>query len=141
MTSALGGAESATQAVALHRKIGETPRVDSTRLQPAYDANGLITAVCTDVRSGEVLMVAHMNAEAFAKTIETGLATFWSRSRETLWTKGETSGNVMQVMEMRIDCDQDCLWLKVEPAGPACHTGETSCFYRRVEDGAFVRDE
>lgn len=109
-------------------------------LDPAWDANGLITAVCTDANTGGVLMVAHMNADALAKTFETGLATFWSRSRKALWTKGETSGNVMRVVETRIDCDQDCLWLKVQPAGPACHTGEASCFYRRVEGAALVRD-
>jgi len=129
------------QAVALGGKIGETRAVDETRLQPTFDDNGLITAVCSDARSGELLMVAHMNVDALAKTLECGLATFWSRTRQTLWTKGETSGNVMHVIEARIDCDQDCLWLKVEPAGPACHTGATSCFYRRVENGALVRDD
>jgi phosphoribosyl-AMP cyclohydrolase len=101
-------------------------------LQPKYDANGLITAVVTDADSHELLMVAHMNADALAATIATNEATFWSRSRGELWRKGVTSGNVMRVREMRIDCDQDALWLMVEPAGPACHTGARSCFYRRV---------
>lgn len=101
-------------------------------LDPKYDANGLITAVVTDAETGAVLMLAHMNAEALAKTRETGFAWFWSRSRGKLWQKGETSGHVLEVREMRIDCDQDALWVIATPAGPACHTGATSCFYRRV---------
>lgn len=101
-------------------------------LDPKYDAAGLLTAVVTDHASGEVLMVAHMNAQALAMTRESGLAHFWSRSRGALWKKGETSGNMLRVAEMRIDCDQDCVWLMVEPAGPACHTGASSCFFRRV---------
>lgn len=113
---------------------------DVDRLNPRYDANGLVTAVCTDAKSGAVLMVAHMNADAVARTFETGLATFWSRSRRALWTKGESSGNVMRVMEVRIDCDQDCLWLKVDPAGPACHTGAATCFFRRVDGDVLVRE-
>jgi phosphoribosyl-AMP cyclohydrolase len=108
-------------------------------LDPKYDAAGLITAVATDM-AGQLLMVAHMNAEALAATLETGEATFWSRSRERLWKKGETSGHVLRVQEVRIDCDQDAVWLKVEPQGPACHTGAVSCFYRRIEDGRLVRD-
>jgi phosphoribosyl-AMP cyclohydrolase len=105
-------------------------------LDPKYDANGLITAVVTAADSHEVLMLAHMNAEALAATVESGEATFWSRSRGALWRKGATSGNVMRVREVRIDCDQDAVWLIVDPAGPACHTGERSCFYRRVmKDG------
>jgi phosphoribosyl-AMP cyclohydrolase len=104
-------------------------------LDPRYDANGLITAVVTDADSHEVLMLAHMNAEALAATVESGEATFWSRSRAELWRKGATSGNVMRVREMRIDCDQDAVWLIVDAAGPACHTGERSCFYRRVTKG------
>ncbi|MEQ1687777.1 MAG: phosphoribosyl-AMP cyclohydrolase [Sphingopyxis sp.] len=108
-------------------------------LQPKYDTNGLITAVVTNHASGAVLMVAHMNAEALAATQATGVAHFWSRSRGALWRKGETSGNVMYVREMRVDCDQDALWLSVDPVGPACHTGETSCFYRAVQgDGHLV---
>lgn len=110
-------------------------------LDPKYDAAGLITAVATDAASGELLMLAHMNAEALARTLETGEAHFWSRSRGRLWKKGETSGHVLRVIEARIDCDQDALWLKVEPAGPACHTGARSCFYRRIEGGRLVRDE
>ena len=83
-------------------------------------------------------MVAHMNAEALAATRATGRATFWSRSRQALWVKGETSGHFLTVVDLRIDCDQDAVWLKVEPAGPACHTGERSCFYRRVTADGLV---
>lgn len=101
-------------------------------LNPKYDANGLITAVVTDTASGAVLMLAHMNAEALALTRETGIAHFWSRSRASLWKKGETSGHILHVVEMRVDCDQDAVWIIAKPAGPACHTGATSCFYRRV---------
>lgn len=105
-------------------------------LDPKYDAAGLITAVATDRASGDVLMVAHMNAEALALTRATGDAHFWSRSRGALWRKGETSGNVLKVVEMRIDCDQDAVWLICDPAGPACHTGATGCFYRAIEGDA-----
>jgi phosphoribosyl-AMP cyclohydrolase len=108
-------------------------------LDPRYDSAGLVTAVVTDHGSGDVLMVAHMNAEALAATLASGEATFFSRSRGRLWKKGETSGNVMRVVEARIDCDQDAVWLRCEPAGPACHTGERSCFYRRIDaDGAHL---
>ena len=116
-------------------------RETGSALDPKYDANGLITAVVTDAKTGDVLMVAHMNADALAATIAGGEAVFWSRSRERLWKKGETSGHVLRVTEMRIDCDQDALWIKAEPAGPACHTGEVSCFYRRVDGGALVKDD
>lgn len=101
-------------------------------LDPRWDAAGLVTAVVTAATTGEVLMVAHMNAAALAATRGTGEAVFWSRSRAALWRKGETSGNVLRVREIRIDCDQDALWLICDPAGPACHTGARSCFYRRV---------
>ncbi|MDR6853393.1 phosphoribosyl-AMP cyclohydrolase [Sphingomonas sp. BE123] len=113
---------------------------DSTLdLNPNYDANGLITAVATHAATGELLMLAHMNADALARTLESGEAWFWSRSRQRLWKKGESSGHVLRVVEARIDCDQDALWLKVDPAGPACHTGERSCFFRRIEGGRLVR--
>jgi phosphoribosyl-AMP cyclohydrolase len=112
-----------------------------TALLPKFDADGLITAVCTDAQGGEVLMLAHMNADALAQTLATGRATFWSRSRQKLWMKGEESGHVLNVVEARVDCDQDAIWLKCVPDGPACHTGERSCFYRRIEGGALVRDE
>jgi phosphoribosyl-AMP cyclohydrolase len=103
---------------------------------PRFDRDGLITAVVTDAKSGEVLMVAHMNAEALAKTAETGEVWYYSRSRRKLWKKGETSGHVQRVVELRVDCDQDALWLRVEQAGAgACHTGRRSCFYRAVPLG------
>lgn len=108
-------------------------------LDPKYDASGLITAVVTDAASGEVLMLAHMNAAALELTRETGEAHFFSRSRKALWKKGETSGNILRVVEMRIDCDQDALWIRADPAGPACHTGERSCFYRRVGENGLER--
>lgn len=109
-------------------------------LDPRYDANGLITAVCTHAETGEVLMLAHMNAQALEQTIETGKAVFWSRSRAALWVKGETSGHFLNVVEARIDCDQDAVWLKCIPEGPACHTGEASCFYRVIKGNVLVRD-
>lgn len=112
------------------------PRETSSRLDPKYDANGLITAVVTHCETGDVLMVAHMNADALAATIADKEATFWSRSRGCLWKKGETSGNILSVVEMRIDCDQDALWIRARPAGPACHTGATTCFYRRIDGQA-----
>jgi phosphoribosyl-AMP cyclohydrolase len=102
-------------------------------LIPRYDSDGLVTCVATDAWSGEVLMVAHMNDEALQRTIETGEAWYFSRSRKSLWKKGESSGHTQRVIEMRIDCDQDAIWLKVEQAGPgACHTGRRGCFYRTV---------
>lgn len=102
---------------------------------PRFDSSGLITAVVTDARDGELLMVAHMNEEALRLTLETGIAHYWSRSRNRLWKKGETSGNLQSVIELRTDCDQDALWLKVSVAGdgPTCHTGRRSCFYRQVQ--------
>ena len=103
---------------------------------PKFDADGLITAVATDAKSGEVLMVAHMNDEALRKTIASGEAWYYSRSRKALWKKGQTSGHVQRVLELRVDCDQDALWLKVEQQGAgACHTGRRSCFYRAVPVG------
>lgn len=102
-------------------------------LDPAWDAAGLITAIVTDRSTGALLMVAHLNREALAATQASGEAHFWSRSRARLWKKGETSGNVLQVREMRIDCDQDAIQLIVDPAGPACHTGAASCFFRRID--------
>ena len=103
---------------------------------PQFGADGLVTAVVTDAKSGDVLMVAHMNAEAIAKTIDSGEAWYYSRSRKKLWKKGESSGHVQRVVELRVDCDQDALWLKVEQAGEgACHTGRRSCFYRSVPLG------
>jgi phosphoribosyl-AMP cyclohydrolase len=116
---------------------GSASEVEEGRaFAPKFDSDGLLTAVVTDVASGDVLMVAHMNAEALAKTIESGEAWYFSRSRKKLWKKGETSGHVQRVVELRTDCDQDALWLKVEQAGEgACHTGRRSCFYRAVPLG------
>ena len=115
---------------------------EGTAFTPRFDANGLVTAVVTDAGDGALLMVAHMNAEALEKTLQTGIAHYWSRSRGKLWVKGETSGNTQAVKEMRTDCDQDVVWLKVEVAGAdaTCHTGRRSCFYRRVtwRDGEAV---
>ena len=102
-------------------------------LAPRFGPDGLVTAVAADADTGEVLMVAHMNAEALARTLATGEAWYWSRSRGALWRKGATSGQVQTVVEMRVDCDQDAVWLKVEQQGAgACHTGRRSCFYRVV---------
>lgn len=103
------------------------------RFFPRFDAAGLVTAIVIDADTHSLLMVAHMNAEAIERTRATGQAHFWSRSRGALWRKGETSGNGLTLIEMRVDCDQDALLLRVKPAGPACHTGRRSCFYRRVE--------
>ena len=108
-------------------------------LDPRYDAAGLVTAVVQDATTREVLMVAHMNAEALAATRETGDAHFWSRSRGRLWKKGESSGNVLRVAELLIDCDQDAVLVLAQPAGPACHTGARTCFYRRIEGDTLVR--
>ncbi len=119
----------------------ENSRETGFALDPKYDDHGLITAICTDAASGDLLMVAHMNAEALALTLETNQAHFWSRSRGRLWKKGEESGNVLDVVEVRIDCDQDAIWLRCSPRGPACHTGERSCFYRRVEGGKLLPEE
>ena len=105
-------------------------------LSPKFDADGLVTCVATDARSGDVLMVAHMDAEALRRTVASGEAWYFSRSRKRLWRKGESSGHVQRVVEMRVDCDQDAVWIKVEQAGPgACHTGRRSCFYRAVPLG------
>lgn len=100
---------------------------------PKFDAAGLLTAVVTHAGSGDLLMVAHMNAEAIERTQQTGRAHFWSRSRKALWLKGETSGNFLDVQEILVDCDQDCLWVKAIPHGPACHTGAPGCFFRRLD--------
>jgi phosphoribosyl-AMP cyclohydrolase len=116
---------------------GSAAEVEESRVfTPKFDADGLVTCVVTDARSGDVLMVAHMNAQALQQTIATGEAWYFSRSRRTLWRKGESSGHVQRVVEMRIDCDQDAVWIKVEQAGAgACHTGRRSCFYRAVPLG------
>ena len=120
---------------------GTTAEIETgLAFQPKFGPDGLIPVIATNSGSGEVLMFAWMNAAAVARTIETGLAHFWSRSRGRLWQKGEESGNRLRIVEMRVDCDQDALWLICDPAGPACHTGEVSCFYRRLSpDGRLER--
>ena len=109
-------------------------------LAPRFDENGLIAAIATHAETGEVLMFAWMNAEALSLTLSTGEAHYWSRSRGELWHKGATSGQIQQVIETRIDCDQDCVWIKVLPQGDggACHTGARSCFYRVIENGGLI---
>jgi phosphoribosyl-AMP cyclohydrolase len=108
-------------------------REEGLTFSPKFDASGLLTCVTTDAASGEVLMVAHMNEEALRKTIASGEAWYFSRSRSALWRKGETSGQTQRVVEMRMDCDQDAVWIRVEQVGAACHTGRKSCFYRKVK--------
>ena len=108
-------------------------REEGLSLQPKFDASGLLTCVATDAATGDVLMVAHMNEEALRRTVESGEAWYFSRSRKALWRKGETSGHTQRVVEMRTDCDQDAIWIRVEQTGAACHTGRKSCFYRKVE--------
>lgn len=107
---------------------------EGTAFAPRFDANGLITVVTVEDGTRDVLMVAHMNAEALSLTIDTGIAHYWSRSRKSLWKKGETSGELQEVVEITTDCDQDCLVMAVRKTGrgAACHTGRKSCFYRRV---------
>lgn len=107
---------------------------ETAEFAPKFDAGGLIPAAVTDAKAGRLLMLAYMNAEALAKTIETGEAWYWSRSRAALWRKGESSGNTQRVVEIRTDCDQDAIELVVEQTGPACHTNRRSCFYRIVKN-------
>ncbi|QZD95478.1 phosphoribosyl-AMP cyclohydrolase [Qipengyuania gelatinilytica] len=113
----------------------QSDRESGTQFIPKFDDKGLLSAVVTDAESGRVLMVAFMDEEALSATQQTGEAHFHSRSRGKLWKKGESSGNVLKVEEMLVDCDQDAIVLRCRPAGPTCHTGATSCFYRRLEDG------
>ena len=103
-----------------------------------FDAHGLIPAIAQDHATGEVLMLAWMNAESLARTLETGNVTYWSRSRQAFWAKGESSGHVQRLVELRVDCDRDCLLLLVRQEGPACHTNRRSCFYTAVRGGAEV---
>lgn len=114
-------------------------REQGAAFMPRYDSQGLITAIAVDAATSAILMIAYMDAEALAKTRETGLAHFHSRSRGKLWLKGETSGNYLRVQEIRVDCDQDALLLLVKPEGPACHTGAVSCFYRRLDGETLER--
>ena len=116
-------------------------RETGNTLNPKYDSNGLIAAIVTDDSTGEVLVLAYMNEEALRLTLESGEVHFFSRSRQSLWKKGETSGNILSLSEIRIDCDQDAVWVKAKPAGPTCHTGQRSCFYRKIEGGKLERFE
>lgn len=120
----------------IDRPLTIAERESGSEFAPKFDANGLLTAVVVDHASGAVLMVAHMNADALAATLESGKVHFWSRSRRALWMKGESSGHVLVVTEVLVDCDQDALLIRARPAGPTCHTGAPSCFYRRLETGA-----
>jgi phosphoribosyl-AMP cyclohydrolase len=110
---------------------------ESLTFTPRFDAQGLVSCIAVDARSGEVLMLAHMNAEALRRSLATGEAWYWSRSRGELWHKGSTSGQVQKIVELRVDCDQDALLIRVEVGGDggACHTGRRSCFYRKVALG------
>lgn len=103
-----------------------------------YDANGLIPCIAQEEATGEVLMMAWMNAESVARTLETGRVTYWSRSRQSFWVKGESSGHLQELVELRVDCDSDCLLALVRQTGPACHTNRRSCFYTAVRDGEEV---
>ena len=112
------------------------PPFDPANLR--YNDQGLVPAIAQDAATGEVLMMAWMNAGAVARTLETGRVTYWSRSRAAFWIKGETSGHVQELVSLRVDCDRDCLLMQVRQTGPACHTGRRSCFYTEVVDGAEV---
>lgn len=115
------------------RDLTSEERECGTVFAPKFDSGGLLTAVVVDDANDAVLVVAHMNAEALEATLAKGTVHFWSRSRNRLWMKGETSGNVLSVVKVLVDCDQDALLIRAKPAGPTCHTGATSCFYRRIE--------
>lgn len=113
---------------------------ETIELRPKFNADGLIAAIAQDATSGEVLMLAWMNADALKATLETRRATYWSRSRAALWVKGETSGNMQEIVDIRIDCDQDAVLVKVNQTGGACHTGRDSCFYRVADtDGLTIK--
>lgn len=114
-------------------------REQGSAFMPRYDANGLIAAMAVNAHDNSPLMLAWINADALALTQSTGFAHFWSRSRQSMWKKGETSGHVLRVVEILVDCDQDALVLRCEPSGPACHTGAAGCFYRRLEGDSLVR--
>lgn len=120
------------------RSLPKVEREEGTVFAPRFNADGLVTAVVTDAADDHLLMVAHMNDEALQRTLETGIAHYWSRSRNELWRKGETSGNLQHVQEMRVDCDQDALWLRVTVGGDGvtCHTNRRTCFYRTVQKEA-----
>ncbi len=111
----------------------KSPRDETLSFMPQWNADGLIPAIAQDIHDKEIKMMAWMNEEALRKTLETGIVHYWSRSRNALWKKGDESGNIQKLIEIRIDCDQDCLLLLVEQTGSACHTDRPSCFYRKLE--------
>ncbi len=113
--------------------MSETPVFDPSNLK--YNESGLVPAIAQDEQTGDVLMMAWMNAEAIQRTLDTNRVTYWSRSRQSFWAKGETSGNVQELVDFRVDCDRDCLLVLVHQTGPACHTNRRSCFYTAVRDG------
>ena len=120
--------------------FSETEQNNTKELRPRFNAAGLITVITQDASTNEVLMLAWMNEQALAKTIKTGKATYWSRSRKKLWVKGATSGNTQQVVEMRVDCDQDAILMKVNQTGGACHTHRSSCFYREIAGQRLLKE-
>lgn len=122
--------------MSFERPLSGAEQDESVELRPKFNADGLIAAIAQDADTQEVLMLAWMNADALKATLETGRGTYWSRSRQTLWIKGETSGHTQEVVELKIDCDQDAVLLKVRQTGGACHTGRSSCFYRSIQSGA-----
>jgi phosphoribosyl-AMP cyclohydrolase/phosphoribosyl-ATP pyrophosphohydrolase/phosphoribosyl-AMP cyclohydrolase len=130
MASLLQGYRKLQKSFCTVNKFGELMQYSNIEIK--YDANGLVPAIVQDVTTKDVLMMAWMNAESLQLTMETGETVFWSRSRQEIWHKGATSGNVQKVVEVRLDCDADTLLILVEPAGPACHTGERTCFYRNM---------
>jgi len=130
---ALENAMDSARTITVSTSATTNEREEGLAFQPKFDASGLLTCVATDAATGDVLMVAHMNDEALRKTIASGDAWYFSRSRNALWRKGETSGQTQRVIEMRMDCDQDAVWIRVEQHGAACHTGRRSCFYRKID--------
>ena len=118
--------------------LSGTEQDESRELRPKFNADGLLTAIAQDAETHEVLMLAWMNAEALEATIKSGRGTYWSRSRQKLWVKGETSGHTQEVVEIKIDCDQDAVLLRVKQSGGACHTGRPSCFYRTINPDTFL---
>ena len=118
--------------------LSGTEQDESRELRPKFNADGLLTAIAQDAETHEVLMLAWMNAEALEATIKTGRGTYWSRSQQKLWVKGETSGHTQDVVEVKIDCDQDAVLLRVKQSGGACHTGRPSCFYRTIDPDTFL---
>lgn len=120
----------------MQKGFAMAPAFDPATL--VYNAQGLVPAIAQDAQSGEVLMMAWMNAEAVSRTLETGAVTYWSRSRQAFWVKGATSGHVQELVSLRVDCDRDCLLMQVRQTGPACHTGRRTCFYTDVTDGTEV---